>query len=185
MQVIVVSKRIHNMEDNKNMITVNEKYKYNNNKYTTDKNLNIKNDVSEASKICNLIIPGIYIPRHMFTTVDYEVIVPNKVIVVHFLDGGQEKLVCNEHDIFDLDKGLRIAIAKHVGRPYYNIHGIEHLADRLSEFKEIDKIINKTKKHHDKRIKEEQTREKELEEKKAIASRRKQRALKKKSSKIY
>lgn len=77
------------------------------------------------------------------TIVCYKIIVPDKVILVEFADGTREKMTLNKGDKFDIDTGLRIAIAKHVGRKYYNVAGIENLAQKLSYLKCIDKMIHK------------------------------------------
>lgn len=76
----------------------------------------------------------------------YRVIVPNLVVGVNFVDGAFEKVVLQKGDKFDLDTAIRICIAKHVGRKYYNLKGIEYLAERLSHLKCIDKMVDKVHK---------------------------------------
>jgi hypothetical protein len=73
----------------------------------------------------------------------YEIVVPEKVVRVYFVDGGVEKVVVHKDDKFDLDTGLRVAIAKHVGRKFYNLAGIEYLAKKLSYLKAVDKILHR------------------------------------------
>lgn len=73
----------------------------------------------------------------------YEIIVPEKVMKITFMDGSSEKVVLKPGDTFDVATGIRIAIAKHVGRQYYNLAGLENLAERLSYLKCIDKMISR------------------------------------------
>lgn len=77
------------------------------------------------------------------TAVCYKIIVPDKVMLVEFADHKYEKMVLREGDKFDIDTGIRIAIAKHVGKKYYNNKGIEALAVKLEGMKCIDKIIHR------------------------------------------
>lgn len=79
----------------------------------------------------------------------YEIIVPKKVMKITFMDGSSEKVVLKPGDHFDVATGIRIAIAKHVGRQYYNLAGIENLAERLSYLKCIDKMISKVMREYD------------------------------------
>lgn len=90
----------------------------------------------------------------------YEIIVPKKVMKITFVDGTSEKVVCKKGDPFSVEDGIRIAIAKHVGRPYYNLKGIENLATRLSYLKCIDKMISKVIRQYE----QEQKQIKKLEE---------------------
>lgn len=76
----------------------------------------------------------------------YKILVPDRVVQVKFIDGSFEKVVLQDGDIFDLDTAIRICIAKHVGRRYYNLSGIEDLTRRLSYLKCIDKMILKVHK---------------------------------------
>lgn len=96
----------------------------------------------------------------------YRIIVENLVVGVKFMDGGFEKAVLHEGDTFDLDTAIRICIAKHVGRKYYNLKGIEYLAEHLSHLKCIDKMISKVHK----KMKQEQ-KQKAKEEKDRIENR--------------
>ena len=84
----------------------------------------------------------------------YEIIVPEKVMKITFIDGSSEKVVLKPGDTFDVETGIRIAIAKHVGRQYYNLAGIENLANRLSYLKCIDKMISKVMREYDQNQKE-------------------------------
>lgn len=63
-------------------------------------------------------------------------------------------MVLHKGDTYNLDRGLVIAIAKHVGRKLYNARGIENLADRLEGMKCIDKILHKAHVEYRRRIRE-------------------------------
>lgn len=84
----------------------------------------------------------------------YRILNPNKVILVEFCDNSYEKMVLHKGDTYNLDRGLVIAIAKHVGRKLYNARGIENLADRLEGMKCIDKILHKAHVEYRRRIRE-------------------------------
>lgn len=79
----------------------------------------------------------------------YEIIVPEKVMKITFMDGSSEKVVLKPGDTFDVETGIRIAIAKHVGRQYYNLSGVENLAERLSYLKCIDKMVSKVMREYE------------------------------------
>lgn len=81
----------------------------------------------------------------LVTIVSYEIIVPNKVMRVQFADNSYEKLVVHKDDKFDLDTGLRIAMAKHAGKKILTQEGIENLSEQLKYYKAIEKIIHKAK----------------------------------------
>lgn len=54
--------------------------------------------------------------------VDVNIIVPNKVVEVKFLDGDKQKVVCQEPDTFSLEQAISICITKHLlgGTSAYN-----------------------------------------------------------------
>lgn len=84
----------------------------------------------------------------------FKVVVPNKVIIVSFKDGKNEKVVCDKNDTFDLRRGLFIAIAKHLYKHTHTLEGIEHKATELSYEKTYVKIVESAIKKHDREEKE-------------------------------
>lgn len=54
--------------------------------------------------------------------VDVNIIVPNKVVEVTFLDGDKQKAVCQEPDVFSLEQAISICLTKHLlgGTGAYN-----------------------------------------------------------------
>lgn len=54
--------------------------------------------------------------------IDVNVIVPNKVAEVTFMDGDKQKAVCQEPDVFSLEQAISICITKHLlgGSGAYN-----------------------------------------------------------------
>lgn len=56
------------------------------------------------------------------TITDVNVIVPNKVVEVTFMDGDRQKAVCQEPDIFSLEQAISICLTKHLlgGSGAYN-----------------------------------------------------------------
>ena len=68
--------------------------------------------------------------------VDVNIIVPNKVVEVSFLDGDKQKAVCQEPDVFSLEQAISICITKHLlgGSSAYNKavrNGIKVYHERL------------------------------------------------------
>lgn len=53
---------------------------------------------------------------------DVNIIVPNKVVEVTFIDGDKQKTVCQEPDVFSLEQAISICLAKHLlgGTGAYN-----------------------------------------------------------------
>lgn len=53
---------------------------------------------------------------------DVNVIVPNKVVEVTFMDGDKQKAVCQEPDVFSLEQAISICLTKHLlgGSGAYN-----------------------------------------------------------------
>lgn len=117
--------------------------------------------------------------------VGYDVVVPNKVILVTFLDGITEKLICSEEDEFDLRKGLFIAIAKHKYKDEFTLEGIEAKAKEISYTKAYVKMVDKVIRKHDKAIEEQKkAEEKQREEKKRTYEKRMKNAKKNRERKI-
>ena len=117
--------------------------------------------------------------------VGYDVVVPNKVILVTFLDGITEKLICSEEDEFDLRKGLFIAIAKHKYKDEFTLEGIEAKAKEISYTKAYVKMVDKVIRKHDKAIEEQKkAEEKQREEKKRAYEKRMKNAKKNRERKI-
>lgn len=115
----------------------------------------------------------------------YDVVVPNKVILVTFFDGLTEKLVCSEGDTFDLKKGLYIAIAKHKYKDKYTLEGIEAKAKEISYTKAYVKMVDKVIRKHDKAIEEQKKAvDKHREEKKRAYEKRMKNAKKNRERKI-
>lgn len=86
--------------------------------------------------------------------IDIEVIVPNKVVKVTFGDRREEKMICSKEDVFNLERCLYIAIAKHLYKEEYTIEGIEWKAFELSHQKEFVKIVKRALKFYEKKEKE-------------------------------
>lgn len=68
--------------------------------------------------------------------VDVNIIVPNKVVEVAFMDGDKQKAVCQEPDVFSLEQAISICITKHLlgGTSAYNKaikNGIKVYQDKL------------------------------------------------------
>lgn len=99
----------------------------------------------------------------------YEILCPEKVIRVTFIDGKQEKLVCDKEDKFDLRTGLFIAIAKHMYKEKYTLEGIEEMARELSYTKECVSMVDKVIKEHEKYEKTEKERIVKAKEEKRLA----------------
>lgn len=106
-------------------------------------------------------IPSVTLNDINVTIKDYEIIVPEKVIRVEFIDGTKEKVVCDEKDKFDLDHGLRICVAKKAFRKDLTGEGIEYVASRLKYFKCIEKMIHKVHVYHNQKIREAEKKKKQ------------------------
>lgn len=54
--------------------------------------------------------------------VDINILVPNKVVEVTFMDGDKQKAVCQEPDVFSLEQAISICLTKHLlgGSGAYN-----------------------------------------------------------------
>lgn len=54
--------------------------------------------------------------------IDVNIIVPNKVVEVRFMDGDKQKAVCQEPDVFSLEQAISICLTKHLlgGTSAYN-----------------------------------------------------------------
>lgn len=69
---------------------------------------------------------------------DVNIIVPNKVVEVTFVDGDKQKAVCQEPDVFSLEQAISICIAKHLigGTGAYNKivkNGLKVYEDKLKD----------------------------------------------------
>ena len=114
----------------------------------------------------------------------YKILSPNKVISVKFEDGN-EKVVCEDCDTFDLRTGLYIAIAKHLYKGEYTIEGIEYKAKEISMKKKYVDMVEKAIKTHDKLEKmEKEFIEQNKKEKQIAHEKRVKTAMKKRERKI-
>lgn len=84
------------------------------------------------------------------------VIVPEKVMEVHFYDGQKVKVVCDKEDTFDLERGLYIAIAKKLYKETHTEYGIEQEAYHLTFFKLYEKYVKEGVKLYHKDLEEKQ-----------------------------
>lgn len=90
-------------------------------------------------------------------------IINNKVIEVLFYDDKKVKVVCHEDDVFDLRRGLFLAMAKHQLKETHTMEGIEHEATQFSYLKGYNRIVDDAIKEHNKKAKEE-AKQKQIEE---------------------
>lgn len=72
---------------------------------------------------------------------DVEIIVPNKVVKVTFVDGTSQKMVCQHPDVFSLEDALYMALAKKLYKKECTFDGIEWKAKELRYYKEYEKIV--------------------------------------------
>lgn len=110
---------------------------------------------------------------------DIAVIVPDKVVLVKFVDGGKEKMVCHQDDAFDLRKCLFIATAKHLYKDTYTFEGLEVVAEHITYLKEYSKIVDKAMKSYKKKLKREEEMKAKEAESKLIAKNRRERQARK------
>lgn len=110
----------------------------------------------------------------------FEILFPNKVIRASFSDNTQEKVVCDDKDTFDLQRGLFIALSKKMYKDKYTLEGIEHMATELSYQKKYVKMIDKAIKEHDKKLIEVENKKYEETMQKRLAHERKVKRDKKK-----
>lgn len=114
----------------------------------------------------------------------YKILSPNKVISVKFKDGN-EKVVCEDCDTFDLRTGLYIAIAKHLYKREYTLEGIEYKAKEISMKKKYVDMVEKAIKTYDKLEKmEKEFIEQNKKEKQIAHEKRVKTAMKKRERKI-
>lgn len=68
------------------------------------------------------LYPLLYVSSNGMRIVDVNIIVPNKVVEVAFIDGDKQKAVCQEPDVFSLEQAISICLAKHLlgGTSVYN-----------------------------------------------------------------
>ena len=81
-------------------------------------------------------------------------IINDKVMKVLFYDGKTVRVVCHEDDVFDVRRGLFLAMAKHQLKDTHTIEGIEYEATQFSYLKGYNKIVDDAIKAHDKKLKE-------------------------------
>lgn len=86
--------------------------------------------------------------------IDIDIIIPEKVVEVTFVDNRKEKMVLHPKDTFNLRKCLFIAIAKHLYKKDYTQEGIEWKAFELTHLKEYVKIVDSALKMFDKKQKD-------------------------------
>ena len=99
-----------------------------------------------------------------FKIKDYKVY-EDRAVIVEFEDGSKEKAVCNEDDKFDFERGVEIAVLKHLFKDEYRIMR----KTAMNQIKAVDKA------------KEDKNKEEELiARKKAKAARKKARRLERK-----
>lgn len=107
---------------------------------------------------------------------DIDIIVPNKVTEVTFVDGTKEKMILHKDDVFNLRNCLFIAIAKHLYKKDYTPEGIEYIAFRLTHLKKYVKIVDSALKAFERKQKDieklEENRKAELESVKRQRARR-------------
>lgn len=102
---------------------------------------------------------------------DVNIIVPDKVVEVTFLDGTKEKSVCREPDVFSLEQAIGICISKKVmdGSSAYNNavkHGIKVYENKIrEEQKRIERKRAKRKAYKERRSakRAQEEREKQIE----------------------
>lgn len=114
----------------------------------------------------------------------FEILFPNKVIRVDFSDNTQEKVVCDDKDKFDLQRGLFVALSKKMYKDKYTLEGIEHMATELSYQKKYVKMVDKAIKEHDRKLVEEENKKHEEAMKKRLAYERKVKRDKKKRERM-
>lgn len=110
---------------------------------------------------------------YSYTITDIDIIVPDKVVKVYFVDGTSMKMVCHEEDTFDLRRCLFIAIAKKLYKDRYTWEGIEHKATELSYLKSVTKAVEKALKDYNNKIKEAEKEAKKIADKKRAAENQK------------
>lgn len=110
----------------------------------------------------------------------FEILFPNKIIRVDFSDDTQEKVVCDDKDKFDLQRGLFVALSKKMYKEKYTLEGIEHMATELSYQKKYVKMVDKAIKEHHRKLVEEENKKHEEAMKKSLAHERKVKRDKKK-----
>lgn len=106
------------------------------------------------------------------------IIVPEKVVEIIFMDGCKEKMICHEDDTFDLRKCCFIAIAKHLYKKEYTQEGIEYMAMQLTYQKKYVKIVDKALKDYWKKEEEKEKRIRDERERKEIQERQREKRRK-------
>lgn len=85
---------------------------------------------------------------------DINIIVPNKVVEVIFINGTKEKMICHDDDEFDIRKCLFIALAKRLYKNNYTFEGIEFKAQELMYQKKYVKIVDSALKNYERKQRE-------------------------------
>lgn len=80
-------------------------------------------------------------------------IIDNRVMKVLFYDGKTVKVVCHEDDVFDIRRGLFLAMAKHQLKDTHTVEGIEHEATQFSYLKGYNRIVDDAIKAYNKKLK--------------------------------
>lgn len=83
---------------------------------------------------------------------DVNILVPNKVVEVTFVDGDKQKAVCQEPDVFSLEQAISICITKHLlgGTNTYN-KAIRDGVKLYNKQLETEKMIKEEEEHIAKR----------------------------------
>lgn len=84
----------------------------------------------------------------------FDILSSKKVIKVQFTDGTSVKAICHDGDVFSLNRGLFIAMAKRLYGDEYTVEGVEFMAAQLSYLKKYNKMVDKAIKLYEKEIKE-------------------------------
>ena len=127
-------------------------------------------DAMEPANMTRATLLDVNVANNIFDVINwYKIkdfdIIGDKVMKVLFYDGKTVKVVCHEDDVFDIRRGLFLAMAKHQLKDTHTIEGIEHEATQFSYLKGYNKIVDDAIKAHDKKLKEIE-KQKQLEEEK-------------------
>lgn len=124
-----------------------------------------------------------------FFTIDKIEVYNDKVVKVTFIDNTfnstiEVKAICDEDDVFDLEKGVYVCIAKLLYKGILTAPGIESASYDIALFKNNVKNVNKAIKKYYKELKEEEkNKEEEKKEKAAKLHRRNKNRIRKQKRK--
>lgn len=93
-----------------------------------------------------------------------EILKPNKVIRFIFNDDTIIKTICDDKDVFNFERSFYIAYAKYLSKNDLTPEGIEYLAQQLSYYKTIQRLVRKAIKRYElsqKALKKEQEQKEE------------------------